>query len=189
MKIKKCDIKEAEKFYNDYILFDFPKPEVKPFKTIKSLMERGLYIVLSFEEDNNLKAYAFLCYNSKKDYLLLDYYAVLKQYRGTGIGKKIFKILTNEFENMKGIIVEAENPMFSKDNEDDIIRKRRISFYEKCGLYDTGVRENVFEVSYVVLFKEIKGKAAQDDILSELEDIYKLLVRQPYYDLLVKFYI
>ena len=95
MKIKKCDIKEAEKFYNDYILFDFPKPEVKPFKTIKSLMERGLYIVLSFEEDNNLKAYAFLCYNSKKDYLLLDYYAVLKQYRGTGIGKKIFKILTN----------------------------------------------------------------------------------------------
>ena len=87
--IKKLDIEGAKKLYRNYMEKDFPDDEIPSYKHYVKLIEEGLSIPYTYEENNEEKAY-IICVE-KGDFVLLSHLAVLKEYRGQGIGTKLLE--------------------------------------------------------------------------------------------------
>ncbi|MBR1444813.1 MAG: GNAT family N-acetyltransferase, partial [Firmicutes bacterium] len=116
---------EIRNIYENNMKGDFHASEVKPLKKIYTMRNNGNYSCVGFFENGIMNAYAFVCYENQKDYLLLDYFAVNEKLRGKGIGGRCLKELSNIFEKSRGIILETEDPAFSFDEADMKIRKKR----------------------------------------------------------------
>lgn len=180
-------VDEARELYDTYLVHTFPRDEVKPFKTIKELMEVGLYRCYSFYEGELLTGYAFSCEDAGHTVSLLDYYEIMESKRGQGYGQKIITLLGEIYKDYDYVILEAEDPDFSADDEDLSIRTRRIRFYEKCGLKDVGLRTNVFHVDYVVMAMACQSDPRLEEAKAKITSIYKAMIQEPYYTDMVHF--
>ena len=66
-----------------------------------------------------------------ENHVLLDYLAVDKAQRGTGIGTEILQLMRQQYFG-KGVFLEIESVYEDCDNQQE--RLRRKHFYEKCGM-------------------------------------------------------
>lgn len=82
--------------------------------------------------------------------MLIVYFAVLKKYRGQGIGQKFLKELKEKYKENDVIILEVENPERAKNNEEKEICQKRIKFYEKLNFK---IIENLQYILYNVDYK------------------------------------
>ncbi len=99
----------------------------------------------------------------------LDYFAIVKEYRGTGVGTEFFaKLKSLGFEC---IILETESVESAKNDEEDFIRKRRIAFYKRSGCVDTGCVYNVFGVEYNVFIN--RDIELTEEFLAKLLSAYE----------------
>lgn len=193
---KKLTSEETGKIYEQHMTVDFPPMELKPLKNILGLMERGFYSCYGFYEEEELRGYAFFCDNEDHTYSLLDYYAIIADYRGQGYGKEILSMLQKIFRDYEAIILEAENPRYAKNEEEYRVREGRLHFYEKCGAVFEEQESRVFGVDYVVLSFRCKqdqkdgGKAALSAsvIRQKLIEIYRILVKEPHFTANVHIY-
>ena len=96
--IRKLDIEEAKKLYRDYIDEDFPNDERPNYNHYVKLLESEEFIPYSYEEENKMKAY-IICIE-KGDNVLISHLAVLKEYRGQGIGTKSLNEMKFFFEKI-----------------------------------------------------------------------------------------
>lgn len=144
---------EAKNIYDRYMKTDFPKDELKPFEMIKKHMSNGIYICLGVFKDDVLIGYAFCLTDPDSNAVLLDYFAVLKEHRGNRIGSsslgEVCRYFTEEL-NFSALILESENPDFAKDEIDKMTRLRRISFYEKNGMYRQSFTTDLYGVKYCI---------------------------------------
>lgn len=166
---------KCERIYEEYLIKDFPADEVKPFESIRRAAEAGRYQSWGFYEDGRLAAYAFLCDDSEGRFSLLDYYAVDASVRGQGYGRRALALLRELYQTYAGLIVESEHPDFAKDEKDLRTRRRRIAFYEGCGLAVSGVRGRAFGVEYKILYAAGREEVDDAAIAAALQDIYRLL--------------
>ena len=176
MQAKLLSLAECKRVYEDYLVKDFPADEVKPFSSIRRMTQKGLYQSWGFYEENDLAAYAFLCDDCRQRFSLLDYYAVNASLRGRGYGQRALAVLRERYRAYKGVIIESENPDFAKNEEDRRTRVRRLAFYEKCGLTDSGVRGSAFGVEYRILYAPCSGPATNKEVKAALAEIYRMLV-------------
>lgn len=144
---------EAERIYNEYMTEDFPKDELKPFKMILKHMSNGIYTCLGIFSSGTLVGYAYCLKDDDSNTVLLDYFAVIKKFRGSGFGssalREVCRYFTEEL-NFSALILESENPDFSKNEQDKKTRDRRISFYEKNGMYRQSFTTDLFGVKYCI---------------------------------------
>ena len=85
MKIVLLNVEQAQSIYRSQMVRDFPESELKPFASVQGMMMRGLYEPLAFyDEAGALMAYAWQAVLPQCRNVLLDYFAVLPQYRGSG---------------------------------------------------------------------------------------------------------
>ncbi len=100
----------------------------------------------------------------------LDYFAIVKKYRGTGVGTEFFRELKN-LTAFDCIILETESIESARNSEEDFVRKRRIDFYKRSGCIDTGCMYNVFGVEYNLFIN--RNIPLTEDFLAKLLSAYE----------------
>ncbi len=134
--LRKLNNKEVEEIYNTYLVKDFPASEVKSLKMILDGIACNKYFACAYEEDGELKGYAYFIKSVVRNTLLLDYLAVLSDKRSSGIGSKIItEIQQKAKKDGKHLILEVENPDYEAPGAARDYMIKRIGFYKKNNMH------------------------------------------------------
>ncbi len=150
-EIRKVDFQEFKKIYKQHLIDDFPRMERRPLFSIRNLYKKELYAAYTYEENGQLLAYAGLIYTAGRRCALLDYFAVVKEWRSTGLGSEFITLLRSSID-VDGMIIESENPELADTAKEQEIRKRRIDFYRRNGALDSETNWYAFGVHYCLLW-------------------------------------
>lgn len=177
MNIKELNIEEINLVYNTRMIKDFPKSELKPLKDIHRMLQEYNYKCLGFYDNNELCAYAFLCFNKDLKYVLIDYLAVIHDKRGQGIGRKFLSGLAKLDIAKKGYMIEVERVCSAKDEEEAKIRERRILFYKNSGVDETLIESFVFDADYSLMFLPNSNELYNTEgLFYEYKELYKIII-------------
>lgn len=122
---------EIISWYNSELSEAFIPQERKPLKEIFQLCTEDRYEIWGlFSEDSSLLGYACLWKAAAVPLVLLDYLGVTKSMRNGGLGGQILSLLKAQD---RPLITESELPVEDDSEEENHIRRRRISFYERNG--------------------------------------------------------
>lgn len=133
MTITPLTIDQIKNIYNSLIQEDFPADEIKPFSVICSLFEKGQYSAYGLFDNDKLLGYAFFCKDNNSDYVLLDYYAIVKDCRKSGLGSYFLSELKQTLSDCAGILIEAEAIIETEPHDKQEICRRRQEFYFRNG--------------------------------------------------------
>lgn len=143
----------------------FPAVERKPFSIIRKMYREGrtdVWCILSKGKFAGLAATV-----NGGDTVLLDYLAVRKNCRGSGIGSAAMAALLEIYRD-KGVFVEIETTRETCPNLEE--RLRRKQFYLTAGLKDLGVSALVFDVKMDLL--GIRCRMTFEDYRNFYRDYY-----------------
>ncbi len=177
MNIRKLTLAEMQALYEEKMTRDFPPEELRPFQSLYTLWKKGQYCCYACREEEQTLAYA--AFAMTQDAVLLDYFAVEKDLRGQGIGSRFLQKL-KEFSSdfpASHFLIEVESVESAVKEEEETLRSRRISFYERCGCIASGVYSLLFGVEYRILTLPLKEKApSNDEVRLGLSAIYQTLL-------------
>lgn len=129
---------EYETLYN-HMKRDFPSNELAPFFAIKRNLEKKVYDGFFLTNDiSNEKAeigYAIvtapdISEGEERKFALINYFAVLPEFRSKGHGSEFLKIICDLYSE-RILVIEVENPLAMKTDEQRTEALRRIKFYER----------------------------------------------------------
>ena len=175
-QLKKLTLNEIKEIYDTHMQEAFPQSELRPYKNIEMLFHRGHYICYGLFEDEKLIAYAYFSRTTDRQYVLLDYYAVVSGLRGGGIGSRMFSLLREEMQALDGILLEVESVESTQNPEEIALRERRIAFYERNGCTLTRAKCLLYGVDFRIMALPLAKPVPQDKaVLCELESIYHVM--------------
>ena len=191
MEIWRLSEEEITEIYDGYMKQDFPSDELKPLSHILKSAEEGYGFSLGIYEKAELMGYAVFILCEETKCALLDYFAILKERRGGGLGHHAFSLFEPYFqENMpeiEGLYIESERVSAAANETQRLVRERRISFYLSCGCEMTALRSVLFGVDYSVLYKPLgrgeQGKGASREALNAL---YRKMFKPEHYEKFVR---
>ena len=178
MELRELSLQEMKDIYEERMREDFPDNERRPFSSIRSLYGKKEYEGLGLFDQEALAAYAFLireAYQGRISYLI-DYIAVDRQRRGRGIGTVLMKELSRRLSHAGCVIVEVENPDYADTPEEKEERERRIRFYERCGMRDTGASEWLYYVEYRLLELPTGRLHTKEEIYDAADYFYRRML-------------
>lgn len=148
----------AKKTYDTHMHRDFPENERKPWDVTAGLRERGIYEMLEARWEGKMVGYAWMVCPEGSS-ALIDYLAVLPEFRNSGIGGAILRELVLRYR-MRGqsLLLESE---FPEEAPDPDIAVRRLSFYARSGFLDSGVLVRLFGVKFCILSSELELDAKE----------------------------
>jgi len=157
--------------YQNHMTRDFPKNELKPCTMIERLLQEGVYDCLGLYDENQLVGYAYFTKLPDSGHLLLDYYAILSNFRNRGYGGYFLKEFVHHYANFRGILIEVENPDCAHTEEECALQTRRLSFYLRNGARETAIRGVVFTAPFRILVVE-QGCTEDSVLLDRMIAIY-----------------
>ncbi len=172
---RELNINEYKALYKENIVRDFPVGERRPLASLKSLKKKGNYKLMVLEEDGHLLAYAGMITGHQN--ILLDYFAVIPERRGQGIGGNFLQKLIGG-EDADGMIIECENPDFIEAPEGKRQAEKRIEFYHKFGVIPIKYKFNLFGVEYKLFWLPITKKQfiSEEQVINDLLMLYTLAI-------------
>lgn len=179
--LKELNRSEMKEIFEKRMQRDFPPAELKPWKRIADMLDRGIYFAYGLYEEDELMAYAFFVSHPKRDYVLLDYYAVTEQARGTGIGSRFLSLWKEELNNSSAVLAEVENPDFAVNDKAREMQERRIAFYEKNDMIVTDICSRLFSVEYKIMYLPIDEEIENEVLYEELNKIYHFMFPEKYH--------
>ena len=124
----------------------FPQCERKPFSIIEDMAKKGKTDLWYFEDK---KGFVGMCATiNGSDAILIDYLAVAKKRRGTGLGSEMLRLLFEHYREY-GVFLEIEIPDENAKNNSERLRRR--DFYLRAGLVPMGTCANLFGVDMELL--------------------------------------
>lgn len=138
----------------------FPRVEQKPFPLLRFNQKRGITNIFSIEDNDEFCGLAMTI--EYKDRVLLIYFAIAEDKRGTGIGTKALQILLEKYKD-KRLYLEIESTKVPCENYES--RQKRKKFYLKNGLTELDYGVNLFSVDMEIL---INGKNLSFEEYKEL---------------------
>lgn len=180
-EIRYLTLQEMEEIYEGPAKSHFPANERKPFKAIVRMNETGCYEGLGLfkkeEEDGKpgLVAYAFYVQSPDKKLRLLDYYAVMENHRGKGIGSEFLKKMQEWYKDSQGIILETEDFATAETKEERETRSRRNAFYLRNGVRETDIHLSYFAADYQIFYIPVSGAKTREQVMEELKKIYSVM--------------
>lgn len=184
--MKELNVTEFTHIYQTYMTQDFPKAELKPLERMQYTMETGLTGVFGLYEGEELRAYAVFIVPKGLDYGLLDYLAVIKEYRGTGVGHRFFElagdVLRKKYPWLRGFFIESENIDFAQNDIEREIRTRRIAFYKNNGCRLTRLGSRLFGVTYSILLYDFDKNNTGEKTYDALDGIYVAMFQKHHYE-------
>lgn len=124
LSFKKIDIKVFDDIYS-IMTEDFPSDELKSRDHMEFILKSDLYSGYMIFHRNIFISYIFIFLSDEKDFMWLDYFSVLKDFRNMGYGSVIIKSFF-EYFRCSGIFLEVDIP-----TDSDCISSRRINFYKR----------------------------------------------------------
>lgn len=178
-EIRQLFWKDIVKLYNTHMQCDFPKEEIKTIELLQNLYNKGITKVYGVYDKTILKAYAIFERPQNANVVLLDYLAVHKMNRGTGLGGMFVKEFKNIFYDMDAIVAEIEDISKASGEEQKCIRTRRKQFYLKNDFYETGILTQADGgVDYEILYMPIAQKLKPFQIQNAMEKIYSTFFKK-----------
>lgn len=175
--------------YNTYMKQDFPPSELKPLSHIQRSAEAGFGFSLGIYEEEELAGYAVFILCEETRCALLDYFAILKDKRGGGLGHRAISLFETYFEEnlpqVDGMYIESERVSAAENEKQRQTRQRRIAFYLSCGCEMTAFRSILFGVDYSVLYRRF-GTGGQEGTIAALDTLYKKMFKPEHYDRFVR---
>lgn len=173
----------------------FPADELRPMENMESLFAREGYEGLGLYHTaapDKLLGYALFIHVPKLPIVLLDFYAILEEYRCLGLGSTFLQQIKIHYQNIRGILLETEDVAAASSPEEKLLRERRNSFYEKNGAGKTSLSSTVFGVAYSIYFlptqtattsvSKLLSKTSHTDFFYEaLEKIYRFMLPDKLY--------
>ncbi len=182
--VKRLSEEELTEIYHKHMKQDFPPSELKPLSHILRSMEAGFGFGLGVYEEKAPAGYAVFILCGETRCALLDYFAILGDRRGRGMGHRAFSLFETYFaENMpevEGLYVESERVSAAENEKQRLIRERRIAFYLSCGCEMTALRSVLFGVDYSVLYKPFAASAGEPS-LEALDALYRKMFKPEHY--------
>ena len=171
--IRTLTLAEVRRLYNERLKADFPPDEVKTLSVIEDALGRGGYACYGAVRNGGILAYAFFILQGEN--VLFDYLAVREDMRDTGIGSRFIRaLMAGPLAVYDCVLLEVDNPDAAPDEAERLHRERRLRFYLRNGLTDTGVTAVVWHVDYRILSLPVgRGLLSQP----ETRDIYASLYR------------
>ena len=161
--------KDVYKYYNEI----FPENEKKPLDMLQNSYENNYEKFTKIAYKNEFVGFILTTKTEKNGYEILDYYAILPEYRNKGIGSKALeKYIKEEKDNSKGIFVEVEKVGLGKDENENQIREKRKNFYDKLGFKKLNYDFVLFDVTYSTHIYT-KYEIDEDEIVDEIFKIYE----------------
>lgn len=175
MNIRILTNEEVTWIFNHYMLDDFGEDEVKPLASMFEMKRQGMYEMYGFFEEEELKAYAFLCGYYDQKVVLLDYLAVMKNARGRGYGSALLAALRNQLSFLDGLLIETEDIQAAENEEETRLRQRRVAFYERSGAQLTDTYSRLWGVQYRVMYLPIARALTFEEEYQHLDRIYNTM--------------
>lgn len=173
-EVRPLTLPEVRQVYKSCMISDFPDDERKPLSMIEAALSRGEYRCLGAMGEGGVLAYAFFVRIERDGQTLelFDYLAVRRDLRDSGVGSAFLRALcAGPLREADCVLLEVDNPEFAPDAAERGIRERRLRFYLRNGLSDTGVRASVFGVEYIVLTLPVGRPQSRE----AFKDIYETL--------------
>lgn len=130
MILQKATNQDFELVYKNYMIEQFPANELKSYDEFVSLLtdiDKSYHMYLVKDSDS-LVGYTLFYVDDRRNFLWIDYLAVLPDSYSKGYGRRILAELKNNFSKYRRIYFEVEKPVEEKPNT-----IRRVCFYESCG--------------------------------------------------------
>ena len=149
MELTLLNKEQLTKLYNEELVFDFPKAELKPLWAMHRLMDMGQYDPLLVSENGEALGYAMVWLPRERNGALLEYLGVLRGKRNGGLGAQILTLLAERYSQLFG---EAEAPSSDDPAENDL-RRRRLGFYQRNGFRILDYECALFGVHFNCLYR------------------------------------
>ncbi|MDD3237929.1 MAG: GNAT family N-acetyltransferase [Candidatus Gastranaerophilales bacterium] len=130
MKNKEIQLNIANYWQIQFILEDlstqFPKNELKEKMEFDKLIAKKKLVPYVATYGDDIVGYVIFAQTDNKDFLWLDYFAVLKKYHSHGFGAKILEKMSKIESEKKGVFFEIEIPTSEAPHT-----IRRLNFYKR----------------------------------------------------------
>lgn len=153
----------------------FPEAELKPVAIIERMLEDGGYEGIGLFFEDKLVGYAFFVKVPLNDVLLLDYYAVLEEFRNGGTGSLFLQKMQDSYQHKAAIILETEEPDQANNQAEYDIRLRRNLFYERNGAISTDVKSRLYIVDFGIFYIPLLKTFTNSQIGKQLDCIYRYM--------------
>ncbi len=124
----------------------FPAAERKPFSILLNMAKEGRGDFWVLQTQGRFAGMAFVIRG--RGLVLLDYFAVTKSRRGTGVGTGALAALLEQYRE-EGFFLEIESTREASANAGQRVRRKR--FYLSCGLEELGAEAVLFGVRMELL--------------------------------------
>lgn len=176
MQIRILDDEERRSIYYEHLQNDFHQSEVKPYTLVEKLVTEQRYLCYGLWDNEELKGYAFFVKGSDSKTLLLDYFAILSDYRSQGLGGIFIQaIQENMIKDKLTLIAEVENPVHASDEQSRDLMNRRIQFYIRNGFKQSKIWCRVFTDEYMIIYYNEKPHQDEDCLVLELKQLYQAI--------------
>ncbi len=174
IKLKDINIDKFKKELYSYYLDIFPEDERKPIELLHSSYEKHYTRIIEILYKNEIIGFMIVNKVKDKGYVILDYLAILPQYRNNKFGTKALQILLEQERDNRGIFIEIEKVGLGKNAKENLIREKRKNFYEKVGFKKLNFDLFLADVIYTpYLFSNIKDD--ENMIIREILNIYETI--------------
>lgn len=148
MVLRELTLEQGERFYTAHLKRDFPASELKPWQMMEEAFSKRRYDLLVAYEGDRMVGYAWQ-FCPPEGAILIDYLAIVPELRGKGYGSALLEALRQYYgASGRKLLLESEYPGEAPDEQE---AKRRLAFYFRAGLIDTGVQTRLFGVRFCIL--------------------------------------
>lgn len=173
MELKVLNLHEIEEIHTKHIPLSFPKDEIRELKNITKLYNSGNYLAIGGYIDGVLKIYGFFVVFDKN--YLMDYLAVVEEQKGQGFGTEFLEKIVPMISPFNLFFLEVEQVEKAPNQEEKLIRQRRINFYKRNGFSLSGIKADVWKVPFAMMYYGENGKFS-DDLMEEMSiKLYKTI--------------
>lgn len=169
--IQKANLEKSLEIYN-FMEEDFPKSEIPNHKKFLELTEKNIHNVYIYEE--NKQEIAYFITMEKDEKVLITHLAVIKKYRGKGVGKRFLEEIKKFLSDKKLLIVEVETEKNAKDKQELTIIEKRLRYYLNSGFEKCERLEyKMFNADYYILtYSKSVNKITNKEVKQTIENIY-----------------
>ena len=174
-RVETLTLDQIRAIYAQRMPRDFPPDEIKRLAYIERALSRGEYICYGALDGDAILAYAFFV--RKAGRALFDYYAVREDLRDQGIGSRFIQaLIEGPLQGLECVLLEVEDPACASDAAERTTRERRLDFYLRNGLWDTGVSAAAFHVPYKLLVLPVGERPSRALVREIYAEMYRLVL-------------
>ena len=177
MRLVEVDIKKFKYIiYPEYVKL-FPEVERKSYRRIRKAVKNKISKIIEIVADEQFVGFMIINTLENNPYVQLDYLAILPNHQNKGYGKEAIKLLKKQYENYNGIFIEVEKLGLGKNEEENRIREKRVSFYENLGFYKMNFDLELFTVIYsAYLLPGLEIENSDKEIINYILKIYTAIL-------------